>query len=85
MLDLGHEKVVACDTTFGTNNKKVLSSISLQCLIFSRSTWSSQLMNILLVIVSILYVHSFLANGKMEFLWPRSYLFGARVWRLNNG
>jgi hypothetical protein len=30
MVDLGHEKVVACDTTFGTNDKKVLLPIYLQ-------------------------------------------------------
>jgi hypothetical protein len=28
MLDLGHEKVVACDAIFGTNDKKVFSPIS---------------------------------------------------------
>jgi hypothetical protein len=28
MLDLRHEKVVACDATFGTNDKKVFSPIS---------------------------------------------------------
>lgn len=28
MLDLWHEKVVACDAIFGTNDKKVFSPIS---------------------------------------------------------
>jgi hypothetical protein len=31
ILELEHEKVVACDATFGTNDKKALSQISLQC------------------------------------------------------
>jgi len=35
MLDLGHEKVVDCDVTFGTNDKNVFSPISLQCLKFT--------------------------------------------------
>jgi hypothetical protein len=29
MLDVRHEKVVACDPTFGTNDKKAFSPISL--------------------------------------------------------
>jgi len=41
MVDLGHEKVVVCDTTFETNDIKVLLSIYLQWFIFSRSTWFS--------------------------------------------
>jgi hypothetical protein len=41
IVDLGHEKVVACDTTFETNDTKVLLSIYLQWFIFSRSTWFS--------------------------------------------
>jgi hypothetical protein len=57
MVDLGHEKVVVCDATFGTNDKKILSPIFLQYLIFSRSTWSSQLMSILLVTIPIVYTH----------------------------
>jgi hypothetical protein len=39
MVDLGHENVVACDATFGTNDK-ILSTIFLQYLIFSGSTWA---------------------------------------------
>jgi hypothetical protein len=59
MVDLGHEKVVACDTTFGTNDNKVLLPIYLQRFIFSGSTWSSQLMDILLVAILDIYVHGF--------------------------
>jgi hypothetical protein len=35
ILDLGHEKVVACDVTFGTKDKNVFSPISFQCFIFT--------------------------------------------------
>jgi len=35
VLDLGHEKVVACDVTFQTKDKNIFSPISLQCLIFT--------------------------------------------------
>ncbi len=56
-MDLRHEKVVAYYVTFGTNDKKILSLISLQCFIFSGSTWYAQLMNILLVAIPIVYAH----------------------------
>jgi hypothetical protein len=35
MLDLGHEKVVACDVTFQTKDKNIFSPISLQFFIFT--------------------------------------------------
>jgi hypothetical protein len=35
ILDLGHEKVVACDVTFGTKDKNIFSPISLGCFIFT--------------------------------------------------
>jgi hypothetical protein len=38
MLDLRHEKAVACDATFGINDKKILLPVSPQCIVFTRST-----------------------------------------------
>jgi hypothetical protein len=57
MLDLGYEKVVACDISFETNDKQVLSSIYPQWFIFSRSTWSFQLMSVLFVTIHVVYAH----------------------------
>jgi hypothetical protein len=57
MLDLGYEKVVACDISFETNDKQVLSSIYLQWFIFSGSTWSFQLMNVVFVTIHVVYAH----------------------------
>ncbi len=46
----------ACDVIFGTNDK-VLSPIFLQCFIFSKSTWPSQLISFMLVAILVVYVH----------------------------
>jgi hypothetical protein len=50
------KRLFACHATFGTNDKKVLSPIFPQCLIFLRSTWPSQLMNVLLIIILTIYI-----------------------------
>jgi hypothetical protein len=77
MVGLGHEKVVAYDTTFETNDEKVLSSIYPQWFIFPWSTWSSQLMNILLKSF-VVYAHGlqwmakWSSHGLDLFTWNKS-------------
>lgn len=57
MLDLRYEKVVVWDATFGTNDKKVWLNCFCQCVIFSRSTWSSQLLTFYFVTNLVVYIH----------------------------
>jgi hypothetical protein len=65
MLDLRYEKVVVCDATFGTNDKKVLLIfIFLSMHLFFRINMVFIIINILLVTNLVVYAHGFPRMAK---------------------